>query len=140
VNRDSGVRIVTDFSRTPSLVPLPDAVLRQAVYNLVQNAIEASPPGGTVTVSALVEDEAFVLRVRDEGPGVPQEIRDRIFDPFFTTKSASVRTGGMGLGLSLVHRSVHAFGGRVEFVDLPGGGTEFEVRLPLTPIAPGVPA
>jgi PAS domain S-box-containing protein len=140
VNRDSGVRIVTDFSSAPPLVPLPDAVLRQAVYNLVQNAIEASPPGGTVTVSALVEDEAFVLRVRDEGPGVPREIRDRIFDPFFTTKSASLRTGGMGLGLSLVHRSVHAFGGRVDFVDLPGGGTEFEVRLPLTPIVSGVHA
>jgi hypothetical protein len=140
VNREADVHIVTDLSRAPSLVPLPDAVLRQAVYNLVQNAVEASPPGGTVTVSATVEQDHLVLRVRDQGPGVPKEIRDRIFDPFFTTKSATVRTGGMGLGLSLVHRSVQAFGGRVALVDLPGGGTEFEVRLPLSPIATGVEA
>ncbi len=76
-------------------------------------------------------DGMFALRVKDGGPGIPQEIRERIFEPFFTTKPSSTRTGGMGLGLSLVRRSVHALGGHVEILDVPEGGTEFVVRLPL---------
>lgn len=116
---------------------LPDALIRQALYNLVQNAVEASPPGGTVLVSAAAEDGMFALRVKDSGPGIPQEIRERVFEPFFTTKSSSVKTSGMGLGLSLVRRSVHALGGRVEILDVSGGGTEFVVWLPLRPKAAG---
>jgi len=131
VNRDSKVTIKVDLQRAPQVVQLPDALLRQALYNLVQNAVEASPKGGTVWVSAASEDGMFELRVKDNGPGIPQEIRERIFEPFFTTKPSSTRTGGMGLGLSLVRRSVHALGGQVEIIDVPEGGTEFVVRLPL---------
>jgi PAS domain S-box-containing protein len=140
LNRASEVRIVVDLSGAPPTVRFPDALLRQAVYNLVQNAVEASPRGGTVGVSAEVDESAFVFRVRDEGPGVPLEVRERIFEPFFTTKAAGLRTGGMGLGLSMVRHSVQAFGGRVEVHDVPGGGAEFVVHLPLIPIEPGVPA
>jgi PAS domain S-box-containing protein len=140
LNRGSNVRIAVDLSNAPPTVRIPDGLLRQAVYNLVQNAVEASPPGATVSVSAEMEDSAFVFRVRDKGPGVPSEIRERIFEAFFTTKSAGVKTGGMGLGLSMVRHSVQAFGGRVDINDVPGGGAEFVVRLPLTPIEPGVPA
>ncbi|HSR92045.1 MAG TPA: ATP-binding protein [Gemmatimonadales bacterium] len=131
VNRDSKVTIKVDLQRAPQVVQLPDALLRQALYNLVQNAVEASPKGGTVWVTAAGEDGMFELRVKDNGPGIPQEIRERIFEPFFTTKPSSTRTGGMGLGLSLVRRSVHALGGQVEIIDVPEGGTEFVVRLPL---------
>jgi PAS domain S-box-containing protein len=140
LNRGSQVRIQVDLSAAPAVVRLPDPLLRQAVYNLVQNAVEASPAGGTVLVRATVESGAFTLRVRDQGPGIPAELRERIFEPFFTTKAGSVRTGGMGLGLSMVRHSVQAFGGRVEILDPPGGGTEIVVRLPLNPIEPGVPA
>jgi PAS domain S-box-containing protein len=131
INRDSKVRITADLSRSPSQVPIPDAVLRQAVYNLVQNAVEASPSGSTVEVSAAVEERVLVLRISDRGPGIPAEIRARVFEPFFTTKPSSVKTGGMGIGLALVRRSVEALGGTIEILDREGGGTEFVVRMPL---------
>jgi len=134
VNRDSEVRIVSDLRHAPPVVPYPDAVLRQAIYNLVQNAVEASPKGGVVQVIASVERGAFLLRVLDEGPGIAVELRDRVFEPFFTTKAAGVRTGGMGIGLALVRRSVEALGGRVIIADRPSGGTEFTIQLP--PAAP----
>ncbi len=138
VNRVRQVKIVTDLSRAPSLVPVPDALLRQTMYNLIQNALDASPANGTITVTAMVEQDECVLRVTDEGPGVPEALRQRIFDPFFSTKDRTVKTGGMGIGLSLVRQSVHAVGGSIVVHDRPQGGTEFEVRLPMTPLDTGV--
>lgn len=137
VNRGRQVQIVTDMSRAPSLVPVPDALLRQTLYNLVQNAVDVSPPGGTVTVTAVVVENQCILRVADEGPGVPLAIRERIFDPFFSTKDRSTKTGGMGIGLALVRQSVLAVGGRISVHDRPGGGTAFEVCLPMTPLDTG---
>lgn len=139
LNRESRVRLTVDLAGAPPIVRLPDALLRQAVYNLVQNAIDASPPGGSVVVTALAEPGIFLLKVRDQGPGVPSDIRERIFEPFFSTKAGTLRTGGMGLGLAMVRQSVQAFGGRIDIVDPPEGGAEFVVRLPLTKIEPGIP-
>lgn len=130
VNRTSQVRIDVDSSGTPAVLPLPGALLRQAVYNLVQNAVEASPSGGTVRVRAWRADNTFFLSVTDQGPGVPDDIRARIFEPFVTTKTG-IRTGGMGLGLSLVKRSVLALGGRIDLRDPEGGGAEFTIAIPL---------
>jgi two-component system sporulation sensor kinase C len=131
VNRAAKVRIQADLTGTASLVPIPESVLRQSVYNLVQNAVEASPPGGVVTVKAQTVGGTFILRVRDQGSGIPTEARQRVFEPFMTTKGSAVRTGGMGIGLSLVRRSVEAMGGSIEIVDPPGGGTEFVIRIPM---------
>ncbi len=138
VNISRQVRITTDVSRAPSLVPVPDALLRQTLYNLVQNALDATPPNGAIEVSAVEEDGWCVIRVADEGPGVPEDIRERIFEPFFSTKNRSIKTGGMGIGLSLVRQSVLAVGGYVRVHDRPEGGTMFEVRLPMQPIETGV--
>jgi signal transduction histidine kinase len=140
LNRESKVRIVVDLAGAPAVVHFPDALLRQAVYNLVQNAVEVSPPGGRIDVTATLDDGCFVLRVADQGPGIPPESRDRVFEPFFSTKPATLKTGGMGLGLSMVRQSVRAFGGRVDIVDLNGKGSEFVVRLPLHSSESGVPA
>lgn len=140
VNRASGVKIEVNLTDLPPTIQLPETIVRQSLYNLVQNAVEASPPGGTVEVAATVADSVFILRVSDRGPGIPAEIRERVFEPFFTTKSAAVRTGGMGLGLSLVGRSVQALGGQVEIHDREGGGTEFVVRLPIPSVTSGVMA
>lgn len=137
VNRPSKVRIHADLDSVPSQVPVPESVLRQSVYNLVQNAVEASPPGGTVTVRAAVIDATFVLRVRDEGPGVPAEMRARIFLPFPEGADKNAPARGMGIGLSLVHRSVRALGGSIEIADPPEGGTEFVVRIPFSPSMKG---
>lgn len=133
VNRASQVTIEADLESVPAKVPIPESVLRQSVYNLVQNAVEASPAGGTVTVQAGLDNGAFTLRVRDEGPGVPLEARQRIFEPFVSSKGREISTGGMGIGLSLVRRSVQAVGGTIEIIDPPKGGAEFVVKIPITP-------
>jgi len=138
VNRQSGVTIRTNLDAGPALAWVPESVLRQSVYNLVQNAVEASPPGGTVTVEVGTTDSEFVLRVRDEGPGIPRDARQRIFEPFVSSKSRGVPTGGMGIGLSLVRRSVQALGGSIEIADPPGGGAEFIVHIPVAGRAAGV--
>ena len=138
VNRARQLRIVTDVAGAPSLVPIPDALLRQALYNLVQNALDATPAGGTITVSAQQEGEWCVIRVSDEGPGVPVALQQRIFEPFFSTKDRSVKTGGMGIGLSLVRQSVLAVGGQISVHNRETAGTTFEVRFPMTPIDTGV--
>jgi signal transduction histidine kinase len=132
VNRPARVTIRSELDRLPAEVPIPESVLRQSVYNLVQNAVEASPPGGTVTVLADSHNGTFELRVRDQGPGIPPEIRPMLFQPFVSTKGRETSMSGMGIGLSLVHRSVTAVGGSVEIVDPPEGGTEFVVRMPIT--------
>ncbi len=132
VNRAAQVQIEVDTSRAPSVLPIPSPLLRQAVYNLVQNAVEASPQGGgTVWVTAWRDGAIFWLAVRDQGPGIAPDMREKIFEPFVTTKT-KITTGGMGLGLSLVRRSVQAMGGLIEVDDAPGGGAEFRLRLPIT--------
>jgi len=131
VNRAAQVSIEVDTSRAPPIMAIPSPLLRQTVYNLVQNAVEASPPGGTVRVAAWRDGDIFWLAVADQGPGVPVEMRERIFEPFISTKRG-LATAGMGLGLSLVRRSVQAMGGWIEVDDGADGGAEFRVRLPIT--------
>jgi PAS domain S-box-containing protein len=130
LNRNSDVQIVTDLHKGMPEGAVPAAIIRQAVYNLVQNAVDASPPGGEITVTTLSVDGGYELRVRDRGPGIPAVVRERIFDPFYTTKPHSLRPGGMGLGLYLVRRSVEALGGTVHLVSPPDGGTEFIIWFP----------
>jgi PAS domain S-box-containing protein len=131
VNRASAITIETDLSGAPSVVPVPAAVLRQIVYNLVQNAIDASPPEQVVRISAIATNRTLEIRVSDKGPGVAPEMRERIFEPFFSTKDLRQRTSGMGLGLALVKRTVAAAGGRINVEQAPGGGALFIVVLPL---------
>ena len=105
--------------------------LRRVVINLVGNAFDAleqaAPPDPRVRVLAgenLAGDLVW-LRVRDNGPGMPPELRERIFDPFYTSKQ-----GGTGLGLALTRKIVEAHGGQIEVSSAAGGGTEFIVTLP----------
>jgi two-component system sensor histidine kinase HydH len=100
--------------------------LQRVLINLVVNAAEASPPGRTVRVQVSPAPPQVAIRVQDEGPGVPDEIRDRIFDPFFTTKQH-----GTGLGLTIAHRLVEAYGGQLTVTNRPAGGAEFTVLLPV---------
>ncbi len=141
VNRNTGVSVVVELGEIAAVVRLPDSLLRQCIYNLVQNAIEASPAGTRVHVSGAIDGPDFVLRVRDQGPGVPVALRESIFDPFVSTKPSQLSTGGMGLGLSLVRRAVEAVGGSIDVIDADGGGAEFVVRILLAePTVYGVTA
>jgi signal transduction histidine kinase len=109
------------------------AQMKQAILNVLNNAIEAMPHGGTLGVRLEPEAEEVSLRVQDSGPGIPEEQRGRVFQPFFTTKER-----GTGLGLTLVQKILRAHGGAVEVGEAPGGGAEVCLRLPLAgPPGPG---
>jgi len=114
----------------PSLVVSVESV-REAIGQLVKNALDATGPGGRVTLGARSRRHNGVagveLSVRDSGPGIPRAFLSRIFDPFFTTKPPGK---GVGLGLSLVRQSVEAHGGRVEVRSEPGRGTTARIWLP----------
>jgi signal transduction histidine kinase len=106
-------------------------MLRQALLNLVINAVQAMPRGGTVTIEASEEttpqgQPVARIQVSDTGPGIPPELAERIFQPFFTTKAA-----GTGLGLAVVKRIVEAHRGEVALDSRPGKGAHFTLRLPL---------
>lgn len=108
---------------------LPEGSLRQVLYNLLANAVEASPPGGVVTISAAQTGTQFQILIADQGPGIPAETRDRIFQPFFTTKDRG-NGGGLGLGLSISKGIVDSLQGTIDFENQPGRGTIFRVILP----------
>jgi signal transduction histidine kinase len=102
-----------------------DERLRQVLDNLVENALEASPRGGAITVEAQSAPPWIELRVKDEGPGLKPEERERAFDRFWRNRSGE----GSGLGLAIVRRLVEQDGGTVELLEAPGRGLEAVVRL-----------
>ncbi|NOT35637.1 MAG: response regulator [Candidatus Eisenbacteria bacterium] len=103
------------------------AELRESVLNLVINALDAMPRGGRLTFEVGIDAGHAVLRLTDDGEGMPAEVRERVFDPFFTTKGAR----GTGLGLSLVFGVVERLGGEIAVESAPGSGTTFTLRFPL---------
>lgn len=102
--------------------------LEQALRNLLQNAFQAMPEGGTLLIRASETEREVHIQIQDTGLGVPSEIRDRIFHPFFTT-----RTRGTGLGLSIVQKIMEGHGGRIELESPPEGGSIFTICLPKLP-------
>ena len=105
----------------------------QALLALAFNAVEAAGPHGAVSLAAEAVPDGTALVVEDDGPGVPEELRERIFEPFFTTKPAG---RGTGLGLSVAYALVEANGGRIDVGARPGGGARFAIVFP--PAAPGI--
>ncbi len=99
-------------------------LLKQAISNLVRNAIEAMPEGGRLSVELKCIDSSAVIVVEDTGEGIPDEIKEKIFLPFFTTKDR-----GTGLGLSIVHKNITTLGGNIR-VESTEGITRFTVELP----------
>ena len=101
--------------------------LNQVWEKLIDNAIDAAPVEGNVTVTAVRRGDSVVVRVMDDGPGIPEEHRGRIFDPFFTTKPVG---SGTGLGLDIARRFAHLNDGDLDFISQPGH-TVFRVQLPV---------
>lgn len=104
--------------------------IQQVLLNLVTNAVDAMPAGGSLRVETRAAVHAVMLRIADSGPGVPPEARDRIFEPFFTTKE---QDKGTGLGLTICRQIVQAHRGSIGVTETPGGGATFEIRLPVEP-------
>jgi signal transduction histidine kinase len=109
-------------------------VLREAVTNVLDNAIKYSPVGSTVRIKVARLGDQALLAIADEGPGIPSEYREHIFHRFFRVDQARSRDGGgAGLGLAIAKWAVEMHGGQIT-VDQPrGGGSEFVIRLPLAP-------
>jgi len=103
--------------------------LREVLVNMVFNAVDAMPAGGTLTLSTSEQDGLVELAVSDTGTGMSEEVRSRIFDPFFTTKGKA----GMGLGLSVSYGIIRRHEGTVEVESEVGRGTTFRVRLRAAP-------
>ena len=123
------VELQLALGRGPLPVWVDRSMLEQVLLNLVINARDAMPAGGTVTIGTAALAEHVVLAVTDTGVGLTSEVRERAFDPFFTTKAAGQ---GTGLGLSTVYGLVHQSGGDVGVESEPGAGAVFTVRLPRT--------
>jgi signal transduction histidine kinase len=105
--------------------------LRQVFYNVLDNALKYTPPGGTVTVRSGRRGRAAVVQVTDTGAGIPPEHLPRVFDRFYRVDRARTREqGGTGLGLSIAKSIVAAHGGRIELDSAPGRGTTCTVTLP----------
>jgi signal transduction histidine kinase len=104
--------------------------LKQAVINLVDNAIKYNKPGGTVKISARAEGSQIVMQVQDTGIGISQADRERIFNRFFRVdKSRSRAQGGIGLGLAIVKKIVEDHGGTISVESTPGEGSTFRIVL-----------
>ena len=117
----------------PPVVLGDEARLHQVASNLVTNALVHTPAGTRVDVAVTVQDDAVVLAVRDDGPGMTPDVAERVFERFYRADDARTRAGaaGSGLGLSIVQALVAAHDGTVEVNTAPGRGTLFTVRLPV---------
>jgi signal transduction histidine kinase len=100
--------------------------MKQAVLNIVVNAIEAMPQGGELRFESAVQDEQAEIRISDTGAGIPPELREKIFRLYFTTKKE-----GSGIGLAMTFRVVQLHDGTIDFSSEPGRGTTFVLRFPL---------
>lgn len=126
------VTIVEELKLGDARAPLDRQQLTQAVMNVLLNAIQAMPKGGTLTVRAELvvaptgSGRIARITIADTGSGIPPENLDRVFEPYFTTKE-----GGTGLGLALTHRIILEHQGRIRAENAPGGGARFTIDLPL---------
>jgi two-component system, OmpR family, sensor kinase len=117
-----------------------EARLRQAIGNLVRNAVVHTPPSAPIEVAVRTADAKVVVEVADHGPGLPAGERSRVFEPFYRSDAGRSRDrGGAGLGLSIVAAVATAHAGEVDVAETPGGGATFRLSLPLSDDA-GAPA
>jgi len=146
------VKLTSRMPEKPVIANIDADLLKQAALNVIQNGAQAMPEGGRLEVvleeerngdavsleparrngleavrSAHLAPQFAVLRIADEGPGIPEEIREKIFDLYFTTKS-----GGSGIGLAMTYRILQLHHGSVDVQSREGRGTEFRLRIPLT--------
>jgi PAS domain S-box-containing protein len=121
------VHIERETAPEPLPVRVDADLVKQAILNIVINGVQAMPEGGHLQITMQREGESGRLTVRDEGPGIPAEIRDKIYNLYFTTKK-----GGSGIGLPMAYRVVQLHNGSLEFDSVDGHGATFVLRIPLT--------
>ena len=125
--------VMLDLHDMPAVECFPGK-LNQVFMNMINNALQAVKSkhgniGGHVWISSRLENEQVTIAIRDNGPGMSEEIRSRVFEPFFTTKAVGE---GTGLGLSIAHSIIEKHEGRIEVDSIEGQGTEFRIIIPAT--------
>jgi signal transduction histidine kinase len=137
------VTVVSTMPAEPLIANIDGDLVKQALLNVIQNGAQAMPGGGRLEVSlhgdrkpssigdrfALQSPKEAIISIRDQGPGIPDDIREKIFDLYFTTKS-----GGSGIGLAMTYRILQLHHGSVEVQSDSGQGSDFRLRIPLAPI------
>jgi hypothetical protein len=130
VARKRGVTLRRDAADALPPVRLPEGEVKQVLYNLIQNAIQASPSGETVTIRIAADQDEIEVVVEDRGPGIADDVLPRIFDPFFSTKTDESHSG-MGLGLSVSRSVIEALGGRIDVSRHAPHGSTFVAVFPI---------
>jgi PAS domain S-box-containing protein len=125
--RESNIKVETSFDDEIPEVMASTNQMRQVILNILKNAKEAMPKGGTLTVRTSREDKHVLIHIQDTGVGIQEEIRDKIFEAFFTTKQ---KVKGVGLGLSVCYGIIKDHGGEIKVESEEGKGTTFTIRLP----------
>ena len=106
------------------------AKFHDVLRNLVENAVNYTPDGGTIEIAADLLDHRYRIVVQDSGPGIPVEDLSRVFERFYRVDKSRARPGGTGLGLAIVRNLVNTLGGEVAVANRPEGGAMFTVILP----------
>ena len=133
IAEEAKVQVIRNYDENLLDIPLDAALMRQTLFNFVQNSIQAMPKGGSIYITTHVEQtdqdrREAGIEIRDTGIGIPEEIQERIYDAYFTTKDA---TGGIGIGLAVSHQIITAHKGKIEVRSKMGMGTAFKISLPL---------
>ena len=132
--RSQNIKLETDLEKDLPKLRFDPAELRQVLLNIMMNGLQAMPEGGLLLIKAccLVENsiagsESILIRIEDEGTGIPANLRQKVFEPFFTTK-----VGGTGLGLAICNSIVKRYNGEIWIEQAEGGGTEVNISLPIS--------
>jgi signal transduction histidine kinase len=120
------ITVARDYGTLPP-VDCDPGQINQVFVNILANACDALGDRGTLALRTRADGDTVRVEIRDDGPGIPPDVRARIFDPFFTTKDVGA---GTGLGLSISHGIIAAHGGRIEVESAPGQGATFTIVLP----------
>lgn len=120
------VALAIQLDRAAGSIRVDPDLVRQALLNIIRNALQAMPDGGTLTVQTIASDEVFRIEFIDTGAGMDAGVRARVFDGFFST-----RPGGTGIGLAITRQIIQLHGGDVICESAPGRGSKFTVTLPI---------
>jgi two-component system, NtrC family, sensor histidine kinase HydH len=123
---ENGVSLLIETPTDPIMIPLDKVAMQRALVNVITNAIEASPKGKDVLVSAEIGKKTMRIRIKDYGSGMDKQTIENVFTPFFTKKSC-----GTGLGMAIVKKVIDEHGGSIHIASKPGHGTEVLIELPL---------
>jgi two-component system NtrC family sensor kinase len=126
--REASIQVETHLEEGLPEIMASTNQMRQVFLNMVQNAKEAMPKGGTLTVRTERKEKKVLIRIQDTGVGIPDEIRNKIFEAFFTTKQ---KVKGVGLGLSVCYGIIKDHGGAIRVESEEGRGSIFTVSLPI---------